>query len=284
MTNKKIVISLLLTLCFYSLCFAKENNNQDVKEPYYTIDFMIVLCNVEIKVNDISIFSMEIKGQVGTAIPANNAIFKSGEQKLSIELKPLAGETQFREYTEARFAVELIDASNFVTISNEPVENFKASDHAPMEKLYKEYSFHAEVPYTITILDEAQDLRTIPDLENKLKNSYMELISLIEQKNFSEFEAIARAKEVKYAQMFYLSEAESSKRVESIIKKLKSGEYKLNPFPAEVTLHIKADGKVASLKNKNDNEILTFTGEDDEELGVIYSFYLPKGSDKFVAY
>ena len=35
------------------------NGQTKVKEPYYTIDFNIVLCHVDIKVNDISIFSME---------------------------------------------------------------------------------------------------------------------------------------------------------------------------------------------------------------------------------
>ena len=78
------------------------NGQTKVKEPYYTIDFNIVLCNVDIKVNDISIFSMEIDGQMATRIPANNAIFKSGVQRLSIELKPLAGETQFREYAKRK--------------------------------------------------------------------------------------------------------------------------------------------------------------------------------------
>jgi histidinol-phosphate/aromatic aminotransferase/cobyric acid decarboxylase-like protein len=82
--------------------------------------------------------------------------------------------------------------------------------------------------------------------------------------------------------MLYLSEAESAERVESVMKDLKSKTYKLNPFPSEFTLILEANGKIACLKNKNGDEVLTFSGKKDS-LELIFRFYLPNGSDRFVA-
>ena len=286
MKIKRIAVA-LSCLCIYAMCFAKDvktQGNNNVKEPYYMIDFSITACNADIKVNDISIFKMEINGQMGTKMPANNAIFKSGQQKFSIELTPLKGENMLHENAEARLAVELVDATNFDTISKESFDVLKSSaNRHPVENLYKEFTFNAEVPYAITVLDEAQDLRTIPHLEDKLKKAYMEIHSMMAEKEFSKLESILKAKDAVTAQMLYLSEEESAVRVEEVIADLKNKNTRMNPFPSEVVLTIAAGGKLASLKNKNGDAILAFEdGESETELH--FSFYLPKGSDEFAAF
>ena len=285
MKIKKITISLLF-LCVYAVSFVQDVKAQgsEVKEPYYVIDFSITAANVDIRVNDISIFHEEIKGHMGVKMPANNAIFKSGRQKLSLELTPLAGEKYLDANAEVGLAVEFVDAMNFNTISRESFEVLKSSpDGSPMEKLHSEFTFNAEVPYEITILGDAQDLREVKDLEAKLKKAYRELYTMIEKREFSAFESVLRAKYATIAQMLYLSEKESKDRVKRVISDLKNENTKLKPFPSEVVLNIEAGGKLAKLKNENGNEILTF--EDDEgETELHFSFYLPKGSDKFIAF
>jgi hypothetical protein len=80
-------------------------------KPYYIIDFNAVSCLIDIRVNDIPTFSMNINGQVSTIFPINNAILESGEQQVTYNILPLLGETILDDNAKFSAAVWLYDAS-----------------------------------------------------------------------------------------------------------------------------------------------------------------------------
>ena len=94
------------------MCFAQGVVNLDnkVKEPYYTVDLIAVNCFINICVNDVPVFSMNIDGQVSTSIPINNAILKSGSQQVKYHILPLSGEPSLQENTIFKASVWLCDA------------------------------------------------------------------------------------------------------------------------------------------------------------------------------
>ena len=160
-----------------------EKINEQVKhypkEPVYHVYVKNSLCVYELLVNDYPVAKMFNYGQMMTPFTINNAILKSGKQKITLRLYPAPAEYSrsgdvLSPNTSCKLEIEYIDNQN-PNKQSSSVAEFKlptkirmAGEHNDMAipefegagKKYYEitYEFYATVPYVIDGWKKGQDL------------------------------------------------------------------------------------------------------------------------------
>ncbi|MDY3318972.1 hypothetical protein PG637_06095 [Riemerella anatipestifer] len=159
------------------------------KEPLYYLRFSKSHCFIEILINDYTVYLGYSISNLVTPLEINEAILKSGKQKLTYRLYPV-GDAYKREYEgfDEEFTT-LTDQTAFsvsvIEIDNRSAKDFDdeiliAKHHTPTDekgnfigsgKPYYEgsFTFTANVPYEINTLDTAKDLSKLDkeELEKK---------------------------------------------------------------------------------------------------------------------
>lgn len=150
-------------------------------------------CLFELRVNDILITEITYPTNIGEAlITVNPAIFKSGKQTIEVHLSPIKGEEVISNAKPFRLEIGYYDSTEEVDESGEATWHtvFTLPDIEIPEKglpyIDMRGEFEANVPYQYTYWDDCVDLRTIPDIEQKIVKEYEYVRKLIAQKNLEQ--------------------------------------------------------------------------------------------------
>ena len=150
-------------------------------------------CLFELRVNDILITEITYPTNIGEAlITVNPAIFKSGKQTIEVHLSPIKGEEVISNAKPFRLEIGYYDSTKEVDESGEATWHkvFTLPDIEIPEKglpyIDMRGEFEANVPYQYTYWDDCVDLRTIPDIEQKIVKEYEYVRKLIAQKNLEQ--------------------------------------------------------------------------------------------------
>jgi hypothetical protein len=223
---------------------------------------------------------MEIAGQVSTNIPINYAIYKSGIQYVTAKITPLFGEVSLHTEAGLKYNVRLYDVFNneFKFIEDLPITELpKVEKEQKLPFITKSIEFSAEIPYSLTKWNDAEDLKDIKNIKERLIESYNYLATLIKTEKYDEFVEKVKNREKNMATSMYLSNAESNARIHSLINDAKNG-FKIMPLPQDTVMKFYGYGKLATFKKLNGEPALyLYNGETQEELMLDQMFYLPKG-------
>ena len=150
-------------------------------------------CLFELRVNDILMTEITYPTNIGEAlITINPTIFKSGRQTVEIHLSPIEGEHVISNKKPFRLEIGYYDSTEEVDESGEATWHtvFTLPDIEIPEKglpyIDMKGEFEANVPYQYTYWDDCVDLRTIPDIEQKIVKEYEYVRKLIAQKDLEQ--------------------------------------------------------------------------------------------------
>ena len=175
----------------------KENVDSYVykneSRPVYYAKYGNRGCLFELRVNDILMTEMTYPTNIGEAlITINPTIFKSGRQTVEIHLSPIEGEHVISNKKPFCLEIGYYDSTEEVDESGEATWHtvFTLPDIEIPEKglpyIDMKGEFEANVPYQYTYWDDCVDLRTIPDIEQKIVKEYEYVRKLIAQKDLEQ--------------------------------------------------------------------------------------------------
>ena len=249
-------------------------------KPYYIVDFSAVNCLIDIRVNDVSVFCMNIDGQVSTIIPVNNAILESGKQRVTYNILPLLGEFSLRNNASFSASVWLYDASRDTIVANREINKFEMPDNKtgiPLPAFKGEDIFFAEVPYKFDAWQNSQDLSKIEDLRVLVDLSYRELEEIINNAQYNQFAKMIQKRENNIATCMYLSEEEKNGRITELVEIIGTG-FKIVPVSEKDIMIIYGYDRLVSLRKLDGNSALLLRNyETEEELSLEILFHLEQG-------
>ena len=150
-------------------------------------------CLFELRVNDILMTEMTYPTNIGEAlITINPTIFKSGRQTVEIHLSPIKGEDVISNAKPFCLEIGYYDSTKEVDQSGEATWHtvYTLPEIEMPEKglpyIDMKGEFEANVPYQYTYWDDCVDLRTIPDIEQKIVKEYEYVRKLIAQKDLEQ--------------------------------------------------------------------------------------------------
>ncbi len=254
-----------------------------MSQPYYTIDFSASACMFEIRVNDIAVMTLNIKGQAATIAPINYAILESGTQHITATVLPLQGQTVLEARAELKYSIRLFDVINgFEFLEEIPGHTFPVVDkEKSLPVLAHAGIFEAKIPYKVTGWLNGMPLKNISDINTKLFSAYNTIADTLRNKQFDLFAQKIENREKLMCTSMYLSNAEANNRLQSITDDCNAG-FKVQPIPNDALLVMYGNGKVATLKRSTGESALYLTNEEtDEELAIEISFYIPEGKTEF---
>ena len=175
----------------------KENVDSYVykneSRPVYYAKYGNRGCLFELRINDILITEMTKSTNIGEAlITINPTIFKSGRQTVEIHLSPIKGEDVISNAKPFRLEIGYYDSTEEVDESGEATWHtvYTLPEIEMPEKglpyIDMKGEFEANVPYQYTYWDDCVDLRTIPDIEQKIVKEYEYVRKLIAQKDLEQ--------------------------------------------------------------------------------------------------
>ena len=175
----------------------KENVDSYVykneSRPVYYAKYGNRGCLFELRVNDILMTEMTYPTNIGEAlITINPTIFKSGRQTVEIHLSPIKGEDVISNAKPFCLEIGYYDSTKEVDESGEATWHtvYTLPEIEMPEKglpyIDMKGEFEANVPYQYTYWDDCVDLRTIPDIEQKIVKEYEYVRKLIAQKDLEQ--------------------------------------------------------------------------------------------------
>lgn len=255
-----------------------------IKEPYYRVDFDAVNCFLDIRVNDVPVFTWNIDGQMATSIPINSAIIKSGGQRISYNILPLLGTFSLKENTIFEASVWLCDSSGEEIEHKEEINKFTMpeSNGTPLPAYKGEKIFVANVPYKLEAWQDSQDLSKVENLRQKVNLFYKGIEEMIANGQYEQFIKMIEKKEENIATCMYLSDEEKNKRNASLLNKLKEG-YEIVPSSPKDIMLVYGYNKLVSLKKIDGTSALLLTHPETKiNLNLPLRLHLPQGSTEFL--
>ncbi len=269
---------ILLTLMFFYIN-VYSNDTTMIERPYYVIDYSAAACKFEIRINDIPVFSYEVRGQTGTELPINNLIPESGLQTVNIRILPLEDGDFLDKNADFSFSILLYDVSDGF-IFKKKFEKYKSAPvTSDIPSIVMEETFEAEVPYKLDAWQHSKDLRKVENLKEKVLKVYNHLYELLKNKNYEAFRKIIYQREYNAAISMHLSKEASADRVEGLIKDCENG-YEIDTIPEDVFLIFEANGKMVKLVDiDGDPAIFFFNEEEEMMMGLEIHLHMKKGCD-----
>jgi hypothetical protein len=257
----------------------KKANYASVK-PSYQLDFTAAFCRLEIRVNDVILFNMNIEGQTSTDLPINAGISESGKQTITANIYPLEGKQVLHPSAEFKYSIKVLDAANNLELKEQLPGEYAVAKVNPAKKqtfLSQTASFNAEVPYTIKSYQTGTDLNSVSNLKDKLQGAYHQLADIITKGEVVQLQELTANRENVVGVTMYLSKEEMADRIKGFTQNLKSG-FELVPIPADAIVKIFGNGKLATLVKPNgDSALMLVNGKKGEEMSFDFSFYIPQG-------
>jgi hypothetical protein len=260
-----------------------NHKNTMIENPYYTVKFNAVSCSFDIRVNDVSVFSLNVNGQVGTSVPANHGILESGRQKISFHISPVTGEEALRDDASFRASVGLyeVGGNKFEEVEEEII-SFTMPEMAtdtPLTEYNSEILFFdATVPYKLDLWQNSQDLRKVDNLNALVDAASKKIEEYISTKQYDKFNEMMAEKEDYIGACMYLTSDEKENRMQEFIDDLENG-FEWVPFSMDdVVIAYYADGKLIKLLLKNGRSAFSFFNKETEEtMQLLFNFHLKQG-------
>ncbi|WP_314771446.1 hypothetical protein [Capnocytophaga sputigena] len=300
---KKIIFFSFILFCVVA-CGQKHKQNieaikQQVKKqisqyqsfPNYSIQVNKGGCRVDLIGNGMPLYTFfEVEGMSSGTISFNGYILKSGTQQLKVKVYPAEGKTTLDDNTY--LTIEILKWNNERDPISERLVLKEASlpDKVKQQKLkYYELivDFDAQVPYDFSqTLTSAETLSTIPNIENKVLDTYKKIYSWLKKEDIESLADFYAESNIRYCLVFYLEDELLEDRFD--YKDIFKPKQKVDPFPdkSKYKMVFYADGKLVRLERiKDHSDILTLSGKDSDgtevntELNVL--LYMPKGSNEF---
>lgn len=241
--------------------------NKQNSKPYYNLDFGATLCKLEVRINNFSIFLMNINGQAATELPLNSGIFSSGPQKLEVIAHPLNGELTLRPVANFHYKVKAVDVNtkdwDYITSFDEyKVAVNPKQTSTPL--LIHRSEFIAEVPYSISVWDNLNELKNNESLKEQLIAAYNEIIIPAKNGDYKNLIEALEKTEERNATTLYLSNKEKERRLASIFKDMNEG-LKIMELPKDVDIKFSGNNKLMRLIRQDDESALALENLDTEE-------------------
>ncbi|MGM5631971.1 hypothetical protein O2K51_13825 [Apibacter raozihei] len=252
-------------------------------KPYYVIKFNAVACMFEVRINDISVLTINIEGQASSIVPINFAIPKSGEQTISVHLLPITGTTNLNPEAELKVEISLYEISHKFDFKEKVWEysfpSIKKEQIIPV--LTYTSVFQAAVPYSFDGWTTGENLKEMENVKSKLIDAYNRLTQIINNGEYELFKQKIATRENSMRTSMYLSNEKSEKRISDLINDFQSG-FKVQPIPSDAIYMSYGFDKAAALKKTNGESALYLINyETREELMLDLLFYIPKGKTEF---
>lgn len=254
-------------------------------------------CLFELRVNDILITEMTRSTNIGEAlITVNPAIFESGKQTIEVHLSPIKGEDVISNAKPFRLEIGYYDSTEEMNDSGEATWHtvYTLPDIEIPENglpyIDMKGEFEANVPYQYTYWDDCVDLRTIPDIEQKIIKEYEYVRKLIAQKDLEQLKKYFIPSYQEFAITIYQTKEEIEldwKSITDIINKYSTKE--LQPIE-EYRIIFSSNGRSVSLRSKKKNgkpSALLFIREVNNGAEFEYGYIelhlgMKKGTDKLI--
>ena len=254
-------------------------------------------CLFELRVNDILMTEITYPTNIGEAlITVNPAIFKSGKQTIEVHLSPIKGEEVISNEKPFRLEIGYYDSTEEVDESGEATWHtvFTLPDIEIPEKglpyIDMKGEFEANVPYQYTYWDDCVDLRTIPDIEQKIVKEYEYVRKLIAQKDLEQLKKYFIPSYQEFAITIYQTKEEIEldwKSITDIINKYSTKE--LQPIE-EYRIVFSSNGRSVTLRSKKKNgkpSALLFVRDVNNGVEFEYGYIelhlgMKKGTDKLI--
>ena len=257
-----------------------------IQQPYYTIDFTATYCKFEVLVNDIPIISLETEGQMSPNIPINFGIYKSGKQKIEINIFPIAEKDSIDSTSKFEYTIKLFDVygGNFYHVKDCINNQIEINQKLPGIK--HSSFFEADIPYIINSFEDSIDLFSVMknnsfNIYNNLDLVYNKIKDCFTNKQYDVLSEIIKNREKNMATSMYLSEADINSRIKSLIADSENGFLPM-PLPLNKVLKIYGDGKLATYKKSNgEPAFFLYNQNTGEELMLDLIFHIPKGKTEF---
>lgn len=254
-------------------------------------------CLFELRVNDILITEMTRSTNIGEAlITVNPAIFESGKQTIEVHLSPIKGEDVISNAKPFRLEIGYYDSTEEMNDSGEATWHtvYTLPDIEIPENglpyIDMKGEFEANVPYQYTYWDDCVNLRTIPDIEQKIIKEYEYVRKLIAQKDLEQLKKYFIPSYQEFAITIYQTKEEIEldwKSITDIINKYSTKE--LQPIE-EYRIIFSSNGRSVSLRSKKKNgkpSALLFIREVNNGAEFEYGYIelhlgMKKGTDKLI--
>ncbi|RLJ75179.1 hypothetical protein [Pedobacter alluvionis] len=277
-------------------------------EKQYTFTYNNQRCYFEILVNDMPSFKEYEEDQTGSAFPINDAIFKTGKQKISFKIYP-AGSEVLPENTDLKLILSSYDQKDknadditymeYRIPKNEikVTENYTKHTFAGVGKAFYEGSFeiNVEVPYTSQLpFEKAQDLRKIDQkkLEEKLVNEYNKVRNIYQGKDKDKVARLLFDKLKNQMVAEYASPEKVKAAWNEAGEILFKSDFEMLPVE-KYQMRFFADGRLVALyadgsdpKTRGDNALICNmkSGYGKGLFELKHLFYIPQGETEFKIY
>lgn len=266
---KKIIYLLTLIICTQSCAQNKINMEEEAKriynatpkyqeQPLYGLQVDKMGCRLSIKVNDMTLDNYFDKGGYSSTETLNTLIIKSGKQTLTYTVYPREGKEYLDDLT--RIQLQLF----YVKHKGDPMDTYQVMQTIELPKDLKDkklpfytatVEFNAQVPWDeSSFYDHLTDLRTVPNIEQKVLAKYEEIRQMYIHNEQEKFFKIRFNNAFTQYESLYMTEKEIKEYLEFNTKRtspLKNKEV----LPIEhYQLIFERNGTVASLVDKNTRE------------------------------
>ncbi|GAA4180156.1 MULTISPECIES: hypothetical protein [Sphingobacterium] len=235
-----------------------------MQKPYYNLDFGATMCKLQIKVNDLEVFMLNIDGQVASEIPLNGGIFGSGEQHIEIRALPLEGEKLLNPQANFHYQVKAVDVN---TPNWDFIKSFGKHQIGPEPEpkpfLLSKGVFHADVPYVVSNWGDLGNVNE-DDLKERLFRIYREIIDAGKKGDYNKLFAAIELTERRNALTLYLSEVEVKSRVDAIRKDIKEG-FKMMDLDKHSVVEVAGNGRLCRLVRIDGNSALALENNETAE-------------------
>lgn len=252
-------------------------------EPYYMINFSAAACLFEIRVNDQPVLTMNLTGQVSTALPINYTISSSGKQQITVKILPILGSSELSKKALLNYSVRFYDTFGGFTL----LDTFDGFESEPVKEnalpiITGGSFFEAEIPYTLKdYWKNGENIEDIKDYHLKIKKAYKEIANTIVKGNYDVLKQKMQDREYNMSTSMYLSAEDSQNRLNGMISDFKNG-YDQFIFDEKALPIISAYGKKVSLKSLNGDPALSFGNEKEkEQIMLDLEFYWSKETNSF---
>lgn len=254
-----------------------------MQQLYYELDLSAIQCFFVVKINDVELAGLNVEGQMRTDIPINQLVLESGNQEIEVNALPLLGQNFLHSEASVRYRVNVYDVSSgdYVYVKQlEDIYTPSVQENTPIG-IHKSF-FQAEVPYILNAWQNSVNLRNENHIKDMLIQSYQNLITQINNKQFREFANQYSIKEQNNTTALYLSPDEAKNRLQRLIHDFENG-FIANPIDENVNVTFSAHGTLASLKTRDGMPALSFTNLDtDEDLFLPVTFHQPHAAAELV--
>lgn len=254
-----------------------------MKQIYYELDCSAFMCFMQIKINDVEVFSLNIDGQSSMDIPINNGILESGTQEIEVKVTPLTGTKMLNKEAYVRYKLIEFDVSSgdfkFISqLENQQTPPVKTGIPFTMHKS----KFESKVTYKLNAWQKGLKLKESKiDIKQKLIVEYKNIINDLKLGHYEKFIEKYKKRENNASIALYLNEKEAKNRISKLINDFKSG-FKPIPLDDNVVVEFSAYGKLACLKRLNGMSALYLeNSKTNEELQLPITFYIPEGKTEF---